>query len=446
MTKPSNGETRWLAYLGALAAELGHASRGAAMRAYCTGLLLPGGRKSVEPMAARITPTRAPALRQSMHHVVAAANWSDAAVLRAVSTRVLPAIERRGPVRHWVLDLIDFPKQGSRSVGVARQPGGRFGKPGNRQFAVSLSAAGDYASLPLAFQLSLPQDWADDPARCLQAGVPEEARSETRASLALGQVRRACEEGQPRGIVLGSAEFGDRPEVRAGLTSLDLPYVLGVGPSTPVQLPAAEGQAPGYGQASGPRAEFPAESPAGPVPALSLALSLPPRAWRRMAWREGGQPVPSSRFAALRVWPAASATEEWLLAEWPGGAAAPTGWWLSTLHPDTPLQDLVRAAKARWRTVRDLRELRQEAGFGHYEGRGWRGFHHHASLSIAAYGFLLAERCLFAPAQRFHPGRITPAPRRETFQPRGAAASAVREAPGGALGGGLGSSAVLGKP
>ncbi len=411
----TTGEARWLAYIGAVAAELGHAGRGAAMRAYCTGLLLPGGRKSVEPMAARIRPARVPALRQSMHHVVASADWSDAAVLGAVSGLVLPGLERRGPVRHWVLELVDFPKQGDRSVGVARQPGGRLGRLGNRQLAVSLWAAGDHASLPLAFQLSLPPAWAGDPARCRHAGVPDEARAETRASLALGQIRWACASGQPRGVVLGGAEFGDEAEVRAGLTGLGLPYVLGVDPSIPVQLPGAVGCAPG--DEHNPLGAGP---DGGPVPATALALSLPPRAWRRVAWREDGQPVPSSRFAALRVQPAGAAGEEWLLAERPGGAAAPTGMWLSTLPPDTSLPDLVRAAKARWRTARDLRELRQEVGFSHYEGRGWRGFHHHASLSIAAYGFLVSERCLFAPAQRFHPRQIALPPRPAGFQPRGA--------------------------
>ena len=178
--RPRTGEERFAAYLDAIVAVLGHASRAASARAYCTGLLLPGERKSIEPMAARIEPGRVQAKHQSMHHVVAKAEWNDAALLRAVRERVLPAIERHGPVRYWIVDDTGFPKQGRHSVGVARQYCGQLGKQDNCQVAVSLSVANDQASLPIAYRLYLPEVWAGDPARRAKAGVPEEIGFETK--------------------------------------------------------------------------------------------------------------------------------------------------------------------------------------------------------------------------------------------------------------------------
>src|ERR671939_1143115 len=197
------GEARFAAYLDGIAAVLGRANRAAAARAYCTGLLLPGERKSIEPMAARIAPTRVQAAHQSLHHVVAKAEWDDAAALRAVRQRVLPAIERHGPVRYWIVDDTAFPKQGTHSVGVARQYCGQLGKRENCQVAVSLSVANDRASLPIAWRLYLPEAWAEDPQRRARAGVPEEVGFETKPAIALGQIRQALAEGVPVGVVLG---------------------------------------------------------------------------------------------------------------------------------------------------------------------------------------------------------------------------------------------------
>src|SRR5215211_5437517 len=155
--RPGTGEGRFAAYLEAIAAVLGDVRRAASARAYCTGLLLPGERKSIEPMAARIEPARVQAKHQSMHHVVAMAEWDDVALLRAVREQVLPAIERHGPVRYWIVDDTGFPKQGEHSVGVARQYCGQLGKQENCQVAVSLSVANDQASLPIAYRSTCPR-------------------------------------------------------------------------------------------------------------------------------------------------------------------------------------------------------------------------------------------------------------------------------------------------
>jgi SRSO17 transposase len=423
------GEARFAAFLDEIAAVLGHASRGAAARAYCTGLLLPGKRRSVEPMAARIAPERVQAQHQSLHHVVAKAEWDDAAVLRAVRERVLPTIERHGPARYWIVDDTGFPKQGEHSIGVARQYCGQPGKQDNCQVAASLSAANDRASLPIAYRLYLPEAWAADPRRRAKAGVPEEIGFETKTAIALDQLRQARAEGVPEGLVLGDAGYGDETEFRVGVSGLDLRYVLGIRSATTVWPP---GQAPLPPAAWSGRGRPPTRlrrSPDHqPVSVKHLALSLPRQAWRRVSWREGSRITLTSRFAARRVRPAHRDAqrsepwpEEWLLIEWPRGTAEPTKYWLSTLPPATALRDLVHAAKARWLIERDYQEPKQEIGLGHYEGRGWRGFHHHASLCIAAYGFLVAERCLFPPQARFTRRRLTAPALPEGFQPRGAA-------------------------
>ena len=170
----AGNESRLASYLEHLASSLGHADRRAPFGSYCKGLMLPGERKSVEPIAARVEPSRVQGAHQSLHHFVANADWSQEALLRQVRTFVLPAIEKSGGVRAWIVDDTGFPKKGVHSVGVARQYCGQLGKQDNCQIAVSLSVANEHASLPIAFRLYLPEDWAADPVRRARAGVPED--------------------------------------------------------------------------------------------------------------------------------------------------------------------------------------------------------------------------------------------------------------------------------
>jgi SRSO17 transposase len=427
---PQTGAGRLSAYLDEITAALKHASRTASARAYCTGLLLPGERKSVEPMAARIAPGRVQAQHQAMHHVVAKAAWDDAAVLRAVREWVLPAIERHGPIRYWIVDDTGFPKQGKHSVGVARQYCGQLGKQDSCQVAVSLSVANDHASLPVAHRLYLPETWAEDPARRAKAGVPEEVTFETKPAIALGQLRQAREDGVPAGVVLGDVGYGNETEFRVGVDALDLAHVLGVQSSTTVWPPGTAPLPPRpRAQPSKGRPQTRLQRPPGqkPTSLAAVAAGLSKRAWRTVTWREGSQAALCSRFAALRVRPAHRDEtrsepwpEEWLLIEWPKGETEPAHYWFSSLPPTTTLKQLVHTAKARWLIERDHQELKQEIGLGHYEGRGWRGFHHHASLCVAAYGFLVAERCLFPPQRRFRRQQIEAPALPKDFQPRGA--------------------------
>jgi len=430
--QPLTSEARLEAYLDAVVGGLGHARRAASARAYCTGLLLPGERKSIEPMAARLDPAHVQAKHQSLHHVVAQAEWEDAALLAAVRAEVLPAIERHGPVAYWIVDDSGFPKQGKHSVGVARQYCGQLGKQDNCQVAVSLSVANDHASLPIAYQLFLPEVWANDQPRRDKAGVPAALRFETKTVIALGQLRQALAAGVPVGIVLGDPAYGEETNFRVGVADLGLRYVLGVRSGTSVWAPGTGPLPPAPWSGRGRRpTRLRRDAENQPVTLKALALSLPAHAWHSITWRAGTNGDLSSRFAAVRVRPAHRDTqrsepwpEEWLLIEWPDGDAEPAKYWFSNLSPRTTLKRLVRIAKARWWIERDYQELKQELGLGDFEGRNWRGFHHHASLCIAAYGFLIAERCLFPPQRHFIRRRIETPALSAGFQPRGAAGAA----------------------
>jgi SRSO17 transposase len=426
----TTSESRFAAYVEALSSVLGHADRKAPLKAYCTGLLLPGERKSVEPMAARVEPGRVQAAHQSLHHFVAKADWSDAAVLALVRAQVLPALERQEPIRAWIVDDTGFPKKGTHSVGVARQYCGQLGKQDNCQIAVSLSVANDHTSLPIAYRLYLPESWASDPDRRAQAGIPEDVVFRTKPEIALDQIQAALAAGVPRGVVLADAGYGIDTAFRTGLTQMDLSYVVGIQSSISLWPPGTAPLPPkpwsGHGRPPSLVRRHPAHKPTS---AKQLAQVLPEAAWHGVTWREGTHAPLASRFAAVRVrpahrdyWRSAPRPEEWCLIEWPQGESEPTKYWLSTLPEDTRLADLVDQAKLRWRIERDYQELKQEIGLGHYEGRGWRGFHHHATLAIAAYGFLVSERSLIPPSG----ARAAPflkAPRLpKGYRPRGAAA------------------------
>nr|WP_305123549.1 IS701 family transposase [Roseomonas sp. GC11] len=411
-----------------MAAALGHADRVAPFQSYCTGLLLPGARKSVEPIAARVEPGRVQAAHQSLHHLVAKADWSDDAVLGAVRAQVLPLIEQRGPIRGWVVDDTGIPKKGQHSVGVARQYCGQLGKQDNCQVAVTLSLAAEHASLPVAHRLYLPQSWAGDPARRAKAGVPEAVTFRTKPQIALEQIRTALAAGMPPAPVLADAGYGVDTDFRDGITELGLHYVAGIQSSASLWPPGMEPLPPKTWTGRGrPPSRVRRDNDHKPVSAKQVALDLPPTAWHRVIWREGSNAPLASRFAAVRVRPAhrdgqrpAPRPEEWLLVEWPKGEVEPTKYWLATLPGTTKLRALVSLAKLRWRVERDYLDLKQELGLGHYEGRGWRGFHHHATLCIAAYGFLLAEQAALPPSGERSPLSIPQSALPNSYRPRGA--------------------------
>src|SRR3954451_1294669 len=418
-------EERFGDYVERLGDTLGHADRRGPLRAYTTGLLLPGERKSVEPMAARVDPARVGAAHQSLHHFVAKAAWDDAALLAAVRAHALPAMLERGPVRAWLVDDTGLPKKGRLSVGVARQYCGQLGKRENCQVAVTLSVATEAASLPIAYRLYLPEAWAADPARRAMAGVPEQVAFRTKPGIALEQIGQAVADGVPRGVVVTDAGYGNDTGFRDGVTAQGLAYVAGIQGTTTLWPPGTGPlRAAPWGGKGRPPKRLRRDPGHQPLAAGKLAAGLPAGAWRTVAWREGTAGELASRFAAGGGRAALGDTaraeprpEEWFLVEWPEGEEEPTKYWLSTLSGTVPLEELVATAKLRWRIERDFEELKQELGLGHFEGRGWRGFHHHASLCVAAYAFLAAEPCRFSPPG-WRPRPVAPE-RPAGYRPRG---------------------------
>ena len=422
-------EKRFASYIEGLSSVIGHADRVKPLSDYCSGLVLPLERKSVEPLAAASAPDRVSAQHQSLLHFVGKSPWSDERLLAKVQALVLPSIERRGSIKAWIVDDTGQPKKGKHSVGVARQYCGQLGKQDNCQVAVSLSVANEAASLPIAHRLYLPEAWAKDAERRKAAGVPEAVVFKTKPEIALDQIAAARAAGVAPGVVLADAGYGADTRFRSEVGALDLDYVMGVQGSVSLWPPGREPLEPKPWSGRGrPPSQWRRDKDHQPVSAKGLALGLEAATWREITWREGTNAPLVSRFAALRVRAAhrdqklsEPRPREWLLIEWPKDEAEPTKYWLSTLPETTSLSDLVAMAKLRWRIERDYQELKQEIGLGHYEGRSWRGFHHHAALCIAAYGFLVSERETIPPSGPRHCAKRKTFALPEDYRPRGAA-------------------------
>src|SRR3954463_13830684 len=274
-------DTRFAFYVDALGSVIGHAGRTRPLRDYCTGLILPGERKSVEPMAARTAPARTSAQHQSLLHFVGNAAWSDEDVLAKVREMVLPAIEKSGPIEAWIIDDTSFPKKGRHSVGVHHQYCGQLGKQANCQVAVTLSIANHHASLPVAYRLYLPRAWTEDKSRRSETHVPSSTRFKTKSQLALEQIRTAVTAKVAPGVVLMDAGYGTNSGLRRAIPDLELRYVAAI--TSIVKVRAV-------------RAGKPKRVSVG-----DLARSLPKNAWRTITWREGSNARLRSRFACVRV-------------------------------------------------------------------------------------------------------------------------------------------------
>jgi SRSO17 transposase len=428
-----DSETRLVTYVDGLASVIGHGARVQPLRDYCLGLLMSCERKSVEPIAALTAPARVSAQHQSLLHFIGKGGWLDEPVLAKVRELVLPNILRHGPIEAWIIDDTGFPKQGKHSVGVARQYCGQLGKQDNCQVAVSLSLANHHASLPVAYRLYLPQEWTNDDERLHKAAVPDDIGFKTKHEIVLDQIRAACAAGLPRGVVLMDAGYGNHSDLRAALTALELSYVAGILSNTTVWAPGTgplppKPYVPGRGR---PTKQLRRDAEHQPIKVKDLAFSLPAKAWRTISWREGTNVSLKSRFARVRIriarrdfnrsepWP-----EEWLLIEWPKGEKEPTKYWLSSMPPDIGFAGFVDLAKLRWRIERDYQELKQEVGLGHFEGRRWRGFHHHATLCIAAYGFLISERETIPPSATRSAGLLSSPALSDGYRSSGSAIAA----------------------
>jgi SRSO17 transposase len=423
-----SSELRFKVYVEALSSPLGHADRAVPFPSYCTDLLRPGPRQSVEPMAACGEPGRLQAAHQSLHHLVAKADGSDEARLAAVRQQVMPAVERPGAIRGWMIDETGVPKTGTPSVGVARQDCGQRGQQATCQGAVSLSVANAHARLPLAYRLYLPAAWVPDRARRSQAGVPEEIALQTKPQIARAHIRAARDAGVAAAVGLTEAGYGVDTALRDGVTDRGLAYVVGIPSSPSLWPPGREPLAPKPWRGRGrPTSRRRRDAKPQPVSAQDLAGGLPKRAWRRVTGREASHTRRVSRVAAGRVRPAhrddnraTPRPEEGCLIEGPVDEPAPTKYGRSTLPAHLSRRELVGTAKLRWRIERAYHDRKQALGRGHSEGRGWQGFHHPASLGVAAYGFPIAEPGALPPSAATQPPLSLNAPGLpERYRPRG---------------------------
>jgi SRSO17 transposase len=367
---------------------------------YLRGLLLDGRRKSIQPMAARLTrgdpQADAYALEQALQQFVNQSPWDPAAVRRRLAERMTTAI---GPAA-WVIDDTAFPKFGRWSVGVTPQYCGALGKVANCQVGVSVHAVTDQASCPIDWRLFLPESWDADAERRRKAHVPADQRHRPKWQLALELLDELTAWDLQAPVILADAAYGEVNQFRLGLEQRELAYVVQV-PATisayPEQVAPQTLPYPGRGQPSKPRYRQPRCS------LRQLVLAAGEQAARTVAWREGadGEPL-VSRFVALRVRPAgvqlrrAARGQELpvrhLLAEWPAGEPEPVKYWLASLPEATSLQQLVGLAKLRWRVEHDYRELKDALGLDHFEGRSWQGWHHHVTLVSVAHAFVTLER------------------------------------------------------
>jgi SRSO17 transposase len=293
---------RFEEYMEHLAGGLGHVDRHAGLKGYCTGLMLPLSRKSVEPMAARVDPLHASARHQSLHHFVAKAEWSDDKMLRRVSQWVVPKMNMSGG-GFWIIDDTGFPKKGKHSVGVARQYCGVLGKQDNCQVAVSISLATEQASVPVAYRLYLPKEWAQDPERRQKTGVPADIGFATKNEIALQQLETLLAEGAPKYCVLADAGYGVDQAFRQRLTELGLPYVVGIKSSVVVWPPGLEPLPPKHYSGTGRPPLVPRRT-----------QRRQPVLWSR-TWRMRCRPVPSRPSVGAREPTKRSA-----------GALLPSGW------------------------------------------------------------------------------------------------------------------------
>jgi SRSO17 transposase len=387
----ADGQQRLRDYFELIGEVLGGEERRASYAVYAMGLFGDGDRKSMEPIAARADPNtrRVNAQHQRIQHFITNAGWSDREVRRLAAQHGIEALLDREPVTHLIIDDTGFLKQGLHSVGVKRQYTGSAGKVTNCQVGVSLSVATWTQHLPIDFELYLPREWTDDDARRREARIPDEIVFKTKLELAMEMIDRALEDGVPPGMVLVDSAYGTSTRFRNQLRERGLSYGVAVTSLTKVwRLDATNRRVGGR-----------------TLTVAEYARKLFEQgAFRKTTWREGSGGKLSARFAARRVLPIADegikrAEREplWLLMEWENGKAEPSKYHLVSLPPQVSIKALVRNVKQRWRTERAYEDMKGQLGLDHFEGRRYRGWHHHVSAVLTCYAFIIAEHARHFP-------------------------------------------------
>ena len=396
----AGAEQRLVAYLGEIGSLLGNKRRRANFALYACGILTDGERKSVEPIASRLTDKeRAEAMQAKLLWFLARSPWEDRPVREYTSRYAIEEMERRRSITHWTLDDTGFLKQGRCSPGVQRQYTGSAGKVCNCQVAVSLTVSNEHEQLPIDMRLYVPEPWAADAARRSATKIPDSVEYQPKWKIGLDMIEAALEAGVPRGIVLGDADYGTKTELRDRLEELGLTYAVGVHSTTMVRRVYGSGSSRRVGQR---------------MSAEEIAFSLKEKDIRKVTWREGTKASLQGKFAVVRVEAMRGddppRPEQWLVIEWPDGSHLPKHYTLSNLPEDMSRKQLVRHIKERWRTERVYEDLKGELGLDHFEGRTYTGWNHHVTIVLACFAFMVAEHArTFPPA---HPRTRQPAANR----------------------------------
>jgi SRSO17 transposase len=387
-------ENRLNVFLEKLLEPMGRSERRHWAQLYVKGLMLDGDRKSVEPMSTRLGVDA-----QSMSQFVGQSPWEVQEVQKRLAGQV---IEHLRDPEVWMIDETSFPKAGKESVGVARQYCGALGKIANCQVAVSLHWSTTEQSCPVYWRLYLPKEWTEDRARRQTARIPDQIEYRTKNELALDLLDEALSaDGPPLPVVADSA-YGNDYSWRQALRARGLPYAVSVEPTTKVWMEDSNQVALAPQKATGRPRKYPSLTDLPPAQdLLAVAQSLPSTAWKKLTWRQGTKEPQRSRFAKVQVWASHGwkrqehplRVAEWLIIEWPENSSAPTDYWMAQLKTTNPsLLSLVSTARSRWRVEMDYRELKEELGLDHYEGRNWLGWHHHVTLVSMAFAFLRTEQ------------------------------------------------------
>jgi SRSO17 transposase len=392
------------AFLAEMVEGQGRPERRDALGHYVTGLLLDGERKSIQPMAARLTEERgsADAMRQRLQDCVSASRWSETELMRRFAIKLdreLPELEV------LVVDDTGFAKKGKHSVGVARQYSGTLGRTDNCQVMTSVHLAGNLGSVMVGARLYLPKEWTDDRQRCRAVGIPDAIEFKTKWQIALDLIDEVLAFGISPRPVISDAGYGESVEFRDGLTQRGLTYVVGVPNNHLIWPPGTDPKPPGRsGKAGRPQSRW-RDGDKQPIQIAALVKGIPRERYKTVSWREGSRGKLSSKFLAYRVRPAEKHTKgrppsqmQWLLCEWHSTETEPR-FHFASLPANVSLKELVRVTKLRWRVERDYQDLKGEVGLDHFEGRSWRGFHRHAALCAVAHGFLALRRALFPPIE-----------------------------------------------
>jgi SRSO17 transposase len=378
---------------------------------YAVGVLSDCERKSCEPIAAlgATSPQDAQQRHDNLLYFIRETVWDDRAVRLCAAREAIEALEKRGGVAAWVIDDTGFPKQGKNSVGVQRQYSGTLGKIGNCQIGVSLSVATEHEHVPIDFELYLPTGWAEDEARRRASRIPDEVGFATKIELAIEMMDRALKNEIPGDVVLADAAYGSSGPFREYVLSIGKHFACGIQGDCLLHLLTPQGRRHGE-----------------PRKASDIASEVGRKAFRRITYRNGSKGKMASCFCLRRVKVAGGEPSEarntplWLVMEWPEGEERPTKLALTSLGASLSKREIVRVLKERWHTEQAYAELKGELGLDHFEGRSFPAWHHHITVVLSCYAFLVAER-----SRRFPPSEEAT----EGNEDRGEAGAALRGLP-----------------